>query len=436
MTEYPSYQETNCDWIGQIPSNWKLIRGRFLFKSLKELNRDLQCDNLLSLTLFGVLNKDFKSSEGLRPDNYNTYQIFQKDDLVFKMIDLENVKTSRVGIVLEEGIMSPVYLRHEPIKSKIDPKYAYWFYYDLYKKEIYNSIGSGVRSSLSSSNLLEMELPVPPVEEQKLISRYLDKKTEQIDSLIEKIQKKIELLKEQRTSLINQCVTKGLDPNVEMKDSGVEWIGEIPSHWRVVKLNYIMDVKDGTHDTPEYQDQNENTFPLVTSSNFVEFKIDFSDCKYISETDHMEIIKRSNVETNDTLMSMIGSNLGSFALVGENSRFSIKNVCLFKTSKCLNIDHRYFSLLLQSRLLSIQIDLSQVGGGQPFLSLNTLRNLKFPFPEVLEQRQVVEYLGEKIEPLRVVLGKEIHRILLLKEYRQSLISSVVTGKVRVTEDMV
>ena len=130
---------------------------------------------------FGVLNKDYESSDGLRPENYNSYQIFQKDDLVFKMIDLENVKTSRVGIVHEEGIMSPVYLRHEPIKSKIDPRFAYWFYYDLYKKEIYNSIGSGVRSSLSSSDLLEMELPVPPIEEQKLISLYLDKKTDCTD---------------------------------------------------------------------------------------------------------------------------------------------------------------------------------------------------------------------------------------------------------------
>ena len=121
MNRYPSYRETVYDWIGEIPSDWNLTRGRFLFKSKKELNRELQCENLLSLTLFGVLNKDYESSDGLRPENYNSYQIFQKDDLVFKMIDLENVKTSRVGIVHEEGIMSPVYLRHEPIKSKINP---------------------------------------------------------------------------------------------------------------------------------------------------------------------------------------------------------------------------------------------------------------------------------------------------------------------------
>ena len=127
MTNEENYQETLCDWVGKIPKHWNMTRGRFLFNSKKEINRELQCKNLLSLTLSGVLNKDYQSTEGLRPENYNTYQIFQKDDLVFKMIDLENVNTSRVGLVHEEGIMSPVYIRHEPIKEKINPKFAYWF---------------------------------------------------------------------------------------------------------------------------------------------------------------------------------------------------------------------------------------------------------------------------------------------------------------------
>jgi len=435
VNRYPSYQEIACDWIGKIPSHWNLMRGRFLFKSKKELNRDLQCENLLSLTLFGVLNKDYESSVGLRPENYNTYQIFQKDDMVFKMIDLENVNTSRVGIVHEEGIMSPVYLRHEPIKNKIDPRFAFWFYYDLYKKEIYNSIGSGVRSSLSSSDLLEMELPVPPIEEQKLISRYLDMKTEQIDRLVEKIQRKIELLKKQRTSLINQYVTKGLDPYVEMKDSGVEWIGKIPKLWNVIKINYLMTTKDGTHDTPKYVDKNEKSIPLVSSSHFVDGKIDFSNCNHISFDDYIEINKRSDVETKDIIMSMIGSNLGNSAVVGEETKFSIKNVCLFKTSKSSQVSHDFFFFLLKSKCLFIQIDLNQTGGGQPFLSLDNLRNLKFPFPDLQEQNQICAVIEEKTDNISSTINNELKRISLIKEYRKSLISSVVSGKVCVTGNM-
>ena len=112
-------KDSQIDWIGDIPMQWKLIKGKYVFNSQKEINKNLKCTNLLSLTYYGVLNKDFTGSGGLRPKDYETYQIFQKDDLVFKMIDLENIKTSRVGIVHEEGIMSSAYIRQIPLKEKI-----------------------------------------------------------------------------------------------------------------------------------------------------------------------------------------------------------------------------------------------------------------------------------------------------------------------------
>ena len=241
IKKYDSYKGSGVEWIGPIPSSWDLIRGKFVFQNKKEINNENQELNLLSLTLNGVLNKDINSNDGLRPTEYSTYQIFEKDDLVFKLIDLENTQTSRVGLVHERGIMSPVYIRLEPQK-RISSKYSYYFYYDLYKQHIYNFLGSGVRSSLTPSNLLEIELPLPPLSEQQQIVSFLDTKTSLIDSLIEKTQRKIELLKEKRTSLINEVVTKGLNPNVEMKDSGVEWIGEIPSHWETNKLKYLSKI--------------------------------------------------------------------------------------------------------------------------------------------------------------------------------------------------
>ena len=134
------------DW--SYSSSWELIRGKFVFQNKKEINKENQELNLLSLTLHGVLNKDINSNDGLRPTEYSTYQIFEKDDLVFKLIDLENTQTSRVGLVHERGIMSPVYIRLEPQK-RISSKYSYYFYYDLYKQHIYNFLGSGVRSSLT-----------------------------------------------------------------------------------------------------------------------------------------------------------------------------------------------------------------------------------------------------------------------------------------------
>ena len=431
MTEYPSYQETNCDWIGQIPSDWKLIRGRFLFKSPKELNRDLQCDNLLSLTLSGVLNKDFKSSEGLRPDNYNTYQIFQKDDLVFKMIDLENVNTSRVGIVHEEGIMSPVYLRHEPIKGKIDPKFAYWFYYDLYKKEIYNSIGSGVRSSLSSSNLLEMELPVPSIEQQQLISRYLDKKTKQIDSLIEKIQKKIELLKEQRTSLINQCVTKGLDPNVEMEDSGVEWIGEIPSHWNSLPVRYVTeDHRQGFYTSDPYDDEG---VPILRITDIQEdhFFSHWDSPKYSRPE---EEIDKFYVKNGDFLFPRTGG-VGRFGIVDFDFP-CIYGSFMIRFRWDHSVNQNYMRFFLESNLFTDQVKQEIHGGVNQNVHVENIKDVLFFRPTLEEQTYISDYLQKKCSVLEKRISLEKKRSSLLQEYRQSLISSVVTGKVRVAEDMI
>ena len=433
MTNDGNYQDTFCDWVGEIPKDWNMTRGRFLFNSKKEINRELQCENLLSLTLNGVLNKDYQSSEGLRPENYNTYQIFQKDDLVFKMIDLENIKTSRVGLVHEEGIMSPVYIRHEPIKEKINPKFAYWFYYDLYKKEIYNSIGSGVRSSLSSSDLLEIELPVPPIEEQKLISQYLDKKTSQIDSLVEKIQKKIELLKEQRTSLINHYVTKGLDPNVEMKDSGVERIGEIPKHYVTVKLRWIIDsIKDGTHGTHPSSDDGKI---LLSGKNVHDGFLNINDSeRHIPLEEHEKIIKNGYPKEGDVLVSSVGS-------IGRSCVFEYPEPISFQRSVCfirpsLKLNSYYLSYLIRSNVCQTQIttliNQSTVGG----IYMGDLTNLSIITPPIEEQEKIVNFLDKKIGSINSLIEKVEMSKDLLNEYRQSLISSVVTGKVRVTEDMI
>jgi type I restriction enzyme S subunit len=418
MTNDGNYQDTFCDWVGEIPKDWNMTRGRFLFNSKKEINRELQCENLLSLTLNGVLNKDYQSSEGLRPENYNTYQIFQKDDLVFKMIDLENIKTSRVGLVHEEGIMSPVYIRHEPIKEKINPKFAYWFYYDLYKKEIYNSIGSGVRSSLSSSDLLEIELPVPPHEEQKLISRYLDKKTSQIDSLVEMIQKKIELLKEQRTSLINHFVTKGLDPNVEMKDSGVEWIGEIPKHWKISKLKFEMEIHNNKRIplSAEERGQRQGPYPYYGSTSLIDHVDDYLfDGRYILIAED-----GANLVMRNLRLSFI-----------VDGKFWVNNHAHILKSKDHSFDEYYCELLEQTDFTTVI-----TGSAQPKLTLEAIKETPLCVPPKHEMDQITGKIQTVLSEYNNLIKLNNKKRELLVEYRQSLISSVVTGKVRVTEDMI
>ena len=208
---------SGVEWLGDIPEHWELRRGKFLFLSLKELNSDNQSDNILSLTLRGVVNNDPDSPEGLVPHDYATYQVFSKGDLVFKLIDLENLRTSRVGLVHEDGIMSSAYIRLIAKHGGLQ-RYFYYQYFDLYQRGIFNQIGRGVRSTLGPSDLLEIPLLLPPVDEQKAIVRAIEKLTSDIDAAIAHTRREIELLEEYRTRLIADVVTGKLDVREAVAD--------------------------------------------------------------------------------------------------------------------------------------------------------------------------------------------------------------------------
>lgn len=437
MNKYDSYQDTGIEWIGRIPSEWDLIKGKYLFLSIKEINKNLQCKNLLSLTYDGVLNKDYESSEGLRPENYNTYQIFKKKDLVFKMIDLKNVKTSRVGIVHEDGIMSSAYIRQEPIKEKIDSKFAYWFYYDLYKKEIYNSIGSGVRSTLSSSDLLEIELPIPPLKEQKLISLYLDKKSNQINLLIEKIKNKIELLKEQRTSFITQSITKGLDPNAEMKNSNIEYVGDIPKNWRVSKIKYVCQIFGRIgyrgYTVNDIVGENEGCITLGPG-NIYEQKLILKNLTYLSFKKYEES-PEIQIFNDDILFVKTGSTIGKSCIVKDVKTKMTINPQLI-VLKNIKILHDYLYYLSICRYFQSFFDTEQSGGSTPAISQEKIENFKILIPPINEQDKIVKFLEKNLYFYNSLIKKYNKNIYLQKEYLQSLVSSIVTGKIKVTEDMI
>jgi len=206
------------------------------------------------------------------------------------------------------------------------------------------------------------------------------------------------------------------------KDSGTQWIGEIPEHWEIVKIKYIVDVKDGTHDSPNYVE--EEIYPLITSKDLRSGDIDFSDCKYISEEDYRNIRKRSNADFGDIIMPMIGT-VGNPVLINTQIPFAIKNVALFKTSNC--ITHSKLLLYqLDSELVKTQFDLSSRGGVQNFVSLDTLRNLEVIALDIIEQTAIANYLDTKTTEIdRVVADKEA-LINLYEEEKKALINEAVT----------
>ena len=200
-------KDSGIEWIGKIPKHWKVERGKDRFFYEKKINKELICKNVLSLTYGGVINKDFDTVAGLNPGSYKTYQFVNKDDLIFKLIDLENIKTSRVGIVHEHGVMSSAYIRLNPKRSTFS-RYYYYLYFFYYRINLFNYLGGGVRSTLNYSNLLEIPIiSSQSKEEQIQIANYLDEKTSKIDKIVSKINNQIETLKEFRKTLINDIVT-------------------------------------------------------------------------------------------------------------------------------------------------------------------------------------------------------------------------------------
>jgi type I restriction enzyme S subunit len=210
LKPYPAYKDSGVPWLGKVPEHWEVRRVKTLFQSRKQLNTDGSETKVLSLTLRGVVNNDPDNPEGLVPKDYKTYQIFERDDLVFKLIDLENVRTSRVGLVRERGIMSPAYVRLM-LSGLGEVRFYYQQFYDLYQRCIYNQIGEGVRSTLGWSDLAKLRILAPPLPEQTAIVEYLDAKSAKIDTAIASARREIDLLREYRTRLIADVVTGKVD---------------------------------------------------------------------------------------------------------------------------------------------------------------------------------------------------------------------------------
>jgi type I restriction enzyme S subunit len=289
-------------------------------------------------------------------------------------------------------------------------------------------------------DILNMIFPFPPLSEQQQIVSYLDNKTSQIDSLIEKTQRKIELLKENRTSLINEVVTKGLNPNVEMKDSGVEWIGEIPSHWELKQLKYIIKtLNSGTsvnsEDTP------------VTSSE--EFGVLKTSCVF-GDTFRPEENKKVVVEEYDRVKcpvvdnSIIISRMNTPDLVGSNGYVDKSFDNLFLPDRLwiteffehIKLSVKWLSFVTISKRFRSELSSRSTGTSPSMKNItkDDLLTIKIPYPSFPEQSEIVSYLDEHTQLIDQTISVEQRRIELLKEFRQSLISEVVTGKRKVTND--
>src|SRR5690554_637220 len=430
MMRYEAYKHSGVDWIGEIPEDWKMLSNKYIFNLKKnQVGKNSVEYELLSLTLRGIIKRDMENPEGKFPAEFDTYQEVKKGDFVFCLFDVEETPRT-VGLSDFDGMITGAYTVFN-VSEKVNRKFLYYFYLNLDEKKRLKFLYKGLRNTIPKDSFFTFKTAVPPIAEQQTIAQFLDDKTAKIDQTIAVRQKEIELLKERRQILIQQAVTKGLDATVQMKDSGVDWIGEIPEHWEVIPMRRLIDVRDGTHDTPFYIENSSFSHYLITSKDFEGDDINYTQAKSISRKDYEEIRKRSGVETGDVIMSMIGGNIGKSVIISTKTDIAIKNVGLFKTKGNITMS-KYIRYYLQSGLLKIQAEINSKGGAQSFLSLGDLRNLRFfkmPFEDMV---QIVNFIEVNISKIAKAISIKEQEIEKLKEYKTVLIDNVVTGKVRVS----
>lgn len=442
---YPSYKDIEVEWIGKIPSHWTINKLKYILKKdgfrSGPFGSSLITNKLAESGNYLIYSPEYLTEKIIE---YPLYVPLQREEELLKYLIKEgDIALPIVGTLGraklftkydKEGILNQRLCRITPNPDKIFVHYLLKILIDtqLIKVQIDIEKKGSILDHITREIIINLIFPYPPISEQRQIISYLDNKIKIIDELVDETKQKIELLKEKRTSLINHCVIKGLNPDIKMKDSGVGWIGKIPVDWAKTKLSYYCEIKDGTHDTPLYVD--EGGIPLVTQKDISGGKLNFSKTKNISYEDYKQINLRSNVVKDDIIMSMIGS-IGNPTIVNVNTPFSIKNVCLFKTSDSQE-NTKFIYYLLSSDVLNTELIYNSRGGVQGFVSLDVLRNLLFVKPPISEQQQIVDYLDLQTQKIDTLIDKENKRIELLKEYRQSLISEAATGKIDVRDEVV
>ena len=421
-------------WIKNKPENWKTQRVKNHFILTKNKTETPEGYPILSLTMKGIVERDISSNEGQLPETYNGYNLLDKDDIVFNPMDLIS---GWVDCSPLEGLISPSYKVIRPVSDGVNIKFYTYYFQTHYKEKIFFPFGEGVhyeyRWGLGTETLRNFPVVVPPLSEQQQIVYFLDTKTSLIDSLIEKTQQKIKLHKEKRTSIINEVVTKGLNPNVEMKDSGVEWIGDIPSSWFISKVKFISKVYGRIgfrgYKTTDLVEEGEGVITL-SPSNIYEGKLVLNKKTYLSYEKYYES-PEIIIKSDDIVYVQRGSTIGKSTIIPkEHPEMTINpQLIIIKDHKS---SPRLTYYLMNSKLISIQTQNELNGGSTPMISQNSVENFIIPISKSIdEQQQIVEYLDEQTQKIDKTISIEEKRIELLKEYRQSLISEVVTGKRKV-----
>jgi len=417
MPKYESYKDSGVDWLGDIPEKWNILPGMTVFSENKRDNKGMKEDQVLSLSYGNIIVKPPEKLVGLVPESFETYQLVEPGDIIIRCTDLQNDKTSlRTGLAKDKGIITSAYINLK-VKNNHNSKYWHYYLHSLDATKVIYKFGSGLRQNLSFLDF--KRLPIFDIEpkEQAAIANFLDRKTLQIDQAIAIKEKQIALLKERKQILIQNVVTQGLDPNVPMRDSGVEWIGQIPEHWGITIAKHIL------RKLERPRKQNGNT--VICSNHGCSKLLGDVSQGLVSITQH----DYQGVNEGDLLVHGMDAWHGAIAISKHTGDCtSVVHVCDSKHNKS------YIAYFL--KMLAIMNVYKVISDGvrqntSDFRSWKKFGDIQLLLPLKEEQNAIVDFLDEQIRKSNKAVALAQKQIVKLKEYKSSLINSAVTGKIKV-----
>lgn len=420
---------------GKIPAHWEIRRLKYLFYISKEESRD-EFPNVLSLTQNGIIERDITTNKGQLAQNYIGYNIVKRGDIILNPMDLSSGYVAKSTF---EGVISQAYIKIRPLET-LNLSYYENFFQNLYHYKILWHLGKGIsydhRWTLGNDVFLNIKIPLPPLQEQKEIAEFLDKKCEKIQNYINKKQKLITLLQEKKQALINEAITKGLNPNIEFKNSGIEWLGEIPKHWEIKKLKYIGEIFGGVigKTIKDFSKEYKPNFkPYITFTNVCNNAIINPNSMEYVFIDFDE--KQNKVLKNDILFlqsSETFEDVGKSAIYLNDDEVYLNTFC-----KGFRIEREAYPMYLNYLLSSLSYKryFMSVCSGFTRINLRQEHFLDIPLilPPLQEQKEIAEFLDEKCKKINSAIEKTKKQIEFVREYKNTLINEAVCGRIKLKE---
>lgn len=438
MVDVPTYttvKDSGIDWIGDIPESWNVRTIYQLASQVKCKNSDLRENNLLSLSYGKIKRKDINAPEGLLPASFDGYNIIEAGDIVLRLTDLQNDHTSlRVGLSTERGIITSAYITLRPLSIR-HSKYIYYLLHAFDLKKGFYGMGSGVRQGLNYGEVKELRVVLPSDTEQDAITTYLDDQCGQIDSVIEETKASIEEYKTWKASIIDEAVTKDLDPSVGMKDSGTQWVEKIPSTWRVVPLKSEFNFGKGLPITKA--DLVDEGVPVISygqihskknpGTRIVPELLRYVPEKYL-ESNPASLAKRGDIFIADTSEDLAG--IGNAAYVDtDDNLFAGYHTIIARPNHPEYA--KYLSYLFLADNWRRQLRMLASGIKVFSVTQTILRKISILIPTQPEQIQICGCLDDKCLLIDEIIAEKQLMITDLEAYKKSLIYETVTGKRKV-----